>query len=527
MVQETANGAGAKDASAVERRSVLERPLVPNGTSPTVLPSYDTTAFWFASAYGDEIIPWGTSPKTRDKQLRNFVTEENIFGSALGIICQRNAAFRWVLDGPERTASRCQKALEASNLGEGWVDLIMKISMDLYTQDHGAFIEIVRETDSPDAPFIGLNHLDAAKCWHTGNIEAPVIYQDRLARLHLLKAHNVITLAEMPTPIEIMYGMQYCTLSRLLRAVQVLKSINILKYEKTSGRNSKSIELVRGITTKQMNDAIDEAQSRADSMGLTRYMKPILVGSMDPKAEIGHDTIALAGLPDDYDEETTFKQYINQIAMAFASDYQEFAPLPGGNLGTSAQSEVLHLKNRGKGPAIFMKLITEAINFRVLPQNIEFRFDEQDIEAEKAEAEVSLLRAQTRAARITSGEITVKVAQQIAQDQGDLDEEMLAMLEAEDETPDVTIDDQSSSESQIGDPNAVAAQQPLQSNPVPQPGVPGQRPPSVAPGQRALDESTLDPRGEVEDSMTALIERGFNQIRGRIESRLLAELGDE
>ena len=80
------------------------------------------------------------------------------------------------------------------------------------------------------------------------------------------------------------------------------------------------------------------------------------------------------------EEEWRRKWDIAVLALAFLVDYQEFAPLPGGNLGTSAQSQVLHMKSRGKGPGLFMKLFAHFMNFGgVLPRSVTFEWDEQDV----------------------------------------------------------------------------------------------------------------------------------------------------
>ena len=170
----------------------------------------------------------------------------------------------------------------------------------------------------------------------------------------------------------------------------------------------------------------------------------MVVGSHDPNVNVDVKTLEIAALPDNFNEETTFKHYIAQIAMAFLSDYQDFAPLPGGNLGTSAQSEILHMKSRGRGPALWMKMITHAMNQRILPSNVEFRFDEQDLEAEAAEAETAKARAEERAARIASGEINEAVARQQALEDGDLTLEQFEELEradreAAEQAPPITV----------------------------------------------------------------------------------------
>jgi len=454
----TDNGNGLASGEKAQQ-SVIDRPDPPNAKSPVV--SYDPgQTIWFVGQFADDVPAFFTRGKTRDIFLRNFITQENIFASALHIMCSRNAGFSWKLDGPPRTASRIQEILDTANEGEGWHDLIIKTSIDLYTQDDGAFWEVVRQEDREDSPVVDINHLDAQRCYHTGAPEAPVIYLDRFGRPHLLKRHNVVTFAEMPVSLEGFYGRQYSAITRLLRSMQKIRSISIRDYEKTTGRYTRAINLVKGVTSQQLKDAMADANQLADNAGLARYMGPVNVGTLDPKADVGHDTIDMAPGPEGYDEEVTFKHYINQIAMAFSSDYQEFAPLPGGGLGTGAQSEMLHLKSRGKGPGLFMKLIAHAMNFKVLPSggSVSFFWDEQDVEADKAIAEVQAIRANTRSVRISSGEITPQVARQLANDEGDLPQYLINLMGEQDLTTDIIVDDetQASRETAIQNPGEPA-----------------------------------------------------------------------
>lgn len=433
------------------RRSVIEPMPMPKPAGAPV-PSYDTSILLFLNQYADDMVPWGPQYKMRDQQLRLFILKENIFASALGIICSRNAGFSWKLDGPKRLVQTYQSVLENADRGRGWHSLIAKTTIDLSTQDNGAFWEIVRTGESPDDPVIGVNHLDAARCWHTGNELAPVIYLDRLGRFHLFRWWEVITFAEMPTPMEGLYGVQYCALSRLLRKAQTIMNDDILDYENSSGQNTRKVHLVKGVTSQQVTDAMNQARNTAMNAGYRRFMTPVVVGTIDPTADVGVETLELAEKASK-DAEQSFAHYINLIAMAFESDYQEFAPLPGSKLGTGAQSETLHLKARGKGPGTFMKLITHAMNFFVLPSVLTFTFDEMDLEAEKSEAEVKAIRAQNRATRIASGEITTEVARQEAADYGDLRPEYIALMRETDVTPDVTASDNATAESQTNTSN--------------------------------------------------------------------------
>jgi len=207
--------------------------------------------------------------------------------------------------------------------------------------------------------------------------------------------------------------------------------------------------LIKGVTTDEINDALAKKTPVLDAQGLLRYAPPLMVGSIDPKADVGHDTLEIATLPDGWDEEKTFKHYVTQIAMAFLSDYQEFAPLPGGGLGTSAQSEVLHMKTRGKGPGLFMKIVTHALNFKILPQGVEFYFDEADLEAEAQEAALRKTRAETVQIYIDSTVLDAPAGRQLLLDAGDIPQEVFDALGGTDVTPDnVNPDEEQPSTSQ-------------------------------------------------------------------------------
>ena len=383
---------------------------------------------WFhlGLAAQDGFVPWGGNTQLRDKQLRDFITEEHFFASALGIIAARNAALTWQITGDEATAEASAELINDANHGEGWESFVVELSNDLLTQDKGAFVEFVRAANSPEAAVIGINALDAQRCFLTGNPETPVIYEDRNGELHKMPWYTVVHMLEMPTsktPADggYFFRLQYSALTRVLGAAQILKSITQYRSEKVGGRFMRAIHLLSGVDAKAVQDAIARENVNADNAGAVRYMAPAMVGNVDPQATVSHETIELASLPDGFSEVEAVTTYITILAMGFLTDYQEFAPLASGNLGTSAQSEVLHQKSRGKGVGLFKKLLERLMNLRgALPANVTFEFTEDDIEADKQIADTELVRAETRKVRIESGEIDALAARQLALDSGDL-----------------------------------------------------------------------------------------------------------
>lgn len=121
------------------------------------------------------------------------------------------------------------------------------------------------------------------------------------------------------------------------------------------------------------------------------------------------------------------KWYVAKLAAAFGVDYPELAPLPGGNLGTAQQSEILNQKARSKGPALFMGMMTNLMRYVMVPRT-EFGYEQQDVQAALDRAELAVKNARERSMRLKSGEIDIDTARQLALKAGDLTEEMYNKL---------------------------------------------------------------------------------------------------
>ena len=419
---------------AIQRRSVTEEPLsLEQGPG-----AGNSFTIWMASI-ADTFTKWGTVVWKRDRELRDWWHTESILASAIYTVTSANAAFEWKLTGPPRTTERVQEILEMADMGRGWMSLIQKVSIDLYTQDNGAFFEIIRSANSPTAPIMGINHLESLRCARTGDMRFPVIYTDTKSARHKMPWYSIVLLEEFASPIEEMFNVQYSAVTRVLRMAQIMRDIAIYRGEKIGGRFAEAIHIVGGVKQADIEDVQKRMQENADNAGLAKYLTPLIIGSLDPQTSVSSVTLDMKALPEGFNLDEELQWYIAGIALGLGRDYQEFAPLPRGNLGSGAQSEVLHLKSRGKGPATFMELIEHAMNSFVLPRTVTFEFVKQDIDLEKREADVKKVRAEERAARIQSGEIDPVIARQMAQDAGDLDVRFLELIGEQDLTPDMML----------------------------------------------------------------------------------------
>lgn len=416
-----------QEARQLLRRSVFEPE--PNTVETGEGSLWGESIIWAVGAAADGIAPWGTNIKLRDRQLRGFLPTEGVIASAIGSVVVRNAGFEWKVEGPERTAEMAHMMLTNAQMGKGWADFMSRLFLALYTQDSGAFVEIIRAADSPNAPVLGIQTLDPVRCYRTQDPEIPVVYQDIKGKFHRMAWYQVVHLQEMPAAHERLAGVQYSGLTRVMSACQAWKSINTYTVEKVSGRHNKAIHVVSGVQPSSLQAALGDTQRAADERGQTRYIQPAILTTAKAEVEPKVATIDLATLPDGFDKEKEFKLYMTIVSMGLFTDFQEFAPLPSGNMGSGMQSEILHLKSRGKGPQMARKLIGQMLNHEgILPAGVKFSFDEADYEAESAFATLVNQYSDSMTKLVQVGVYDRSAAQQFLLDHGILDQETFDRL---------------------------------------------------------------------------------------------------
>jgi hypothetical protein len=294
-----------------------------------------------------------------------------------------------------------------------------KLSQDLYTQDNGAFVELIRDEGQdansrfrgPLAPVLGIAHLDSNSCIRTGRPDFPVLYTDRKGERHKLAWYQVIPFSDYPSAIEKMNGVGYSAVTRVLKMAQVMWATINYKDEKVSGRHFKQMHFVSGVSRVEIKDEMKRAQEEASNTGLINFILPSILASLDPEKPVSTATIDLAGLPDGFNFDEEMKWYISSLALGFGVDYQEFAPLPGGNIGSSQQSMILHRKGSGKGPAVLMRMLSEAFrNYGVLPRGTEMRFNDKDEQEELERQEVRTKAIEEMAIAVSRKILTPKAA---------------------------------------------------------------------------------------------------------------------
>jgi hypothetical protein len=372
----------------------------------------------------DTIPAWGTLG--RDRELDKFWRTEPLLAGAVSSMCFKLAALDYKLKGPVRKVMRAENMFRNAEFGQGWTSLVSMVTSDILTRDNGGFIELMRKRNNdPTDPVVGLAHLDSSRCVRTGDPEYPVIYEDRVHKFHKLRWFQVIPLVDLPSSQEAKNGLGFSAVSRVLSAAQFLRTVSIYKREKLSGKRIPAILFAQGVRRGAIEQALNEALEKQKQEGLSVYTKPVILASPDAGAPVDVKVVELAGLPDGYNEDTVMKWYITTLALAFGTDYTEFAPLPGGGLGSSTQTTVMSARSRGKGAGILTQLYEHNLNYYALPQAVTFEFASSDPTAEADRINLKFMRARERNLRVQSQELTPAQALELAVNDGDAPESFL------------------------------------------------------------------------------------------------------
>lgn len=376
----------------------------------------------------------------RDYALAASVRLEAMWGSAIGKAITKQAALGWVVsdtnDSDLRTR-RAQALLHLAEGGQGWVTFLSKHLRNYLTTDNGAFVEIVRASSAYGSKILGLMHLDSHRCVRTGDPERPVLYRDLRGAEHLLRSYQVLMFADMPEPSESYHGVGYCAASRAWPTIKKLAGIETYITEKVTGSRATAIQLVSGISHKQLEAALATGDAQQQANGAVLYRGVVVVPGVDPTVPPAVATIPLAEVPDGFDAKQERDNAYVIYANAIGIPVQDIQPLSGQGLGTGTQTIILDEASEGMGLAAWRKQFEHLINEFVLPDTTTFAFSTNDIRDQKAKADVQSTRATTRKVQIESGEITAAEAKQMAVDVEDVPREFLP----QDTTPGGTLQD--------------------------------------------------------------------------------------
>lgn len=365
---------------------------------------------WLDAA--DDLPGWWTP--NRDQELRKFWRREGLLASTIYNMQAMLATVGWVVEGADETlVAQARKPLDDAEFGEGLKVTIKKLAEDWFTQDNGMFLEILGPGDPAgplSGPPVGIAHLDAGRCWRSGDNEYPVWYMSqRTAKWHKLHWTRVAFAAANPSAIEQARGVGFCAVSRVAAMTNIMRDTIRYKGEKIGGRQTRAMITVSGAPKEAVALAIEEAERAADNAGRIKFSALPIIASPGAGAEIKASMLEFAGVPDGFVWQDELTMYMYVLALAFGIDARELWPTTSSG-ATKADAEVQHRKAMRKGFGDFLTTLEFMVNRWLMPEGITHTFKPKDNEEDQAQADLEQTRINAAKLMIDSGIVTVKGA---------------------------------------------------------------------------------------------------------------------
>lgn len=387
--------------------------------------------FWFPNLgnvpMGLPVRPPRYWSRERDRVLSATVHFESMWAGAVFTAISKMAALNLKFKGPSLRARHLRELMLAADDGRGWTAFVEKHLRDYLLCDNGAFIEIVRATEGAASKIVGLVHLDSYRCIRTGNRDIPVLYEDKLGRLHELRDHQVIYLSDLPNPDERWHGIGMCAATRAYDVIYTTAALENYVGEKITGRRVLSLNFINSINMRQLEGAVSSAQQEQTNRGYVSFMGAVVVPQIDPEATPQVATIQLAGLPEGWTPEVERRKAYLAYAKAIGLDPQDVDPqlLASRALGTGAQARVIDDKASGQGLASWPQQFFYLVNEYVSPNETTVAFSERDYRDQLQQEAVTTARVNNAVSMAQNGFILPEQGTQLLVDQEVLPPEFL------------------------------------------------------------------------------------------------------
>lgn len=355
------------------------------------------------SVKAGELPPVGDP--SRDIALAEFWKTEPLLAGAVYSMSAKMTALSWTVMGNKKQARYYANlyATAASMDGYDWGAFISATSQDFYTTDRGAFWETPRSGSRIYGRIAELGHIDALQCALTGNAKKPVFYLSEVTgQNRYFKPGEFIHFSSMPSPREMYFGGGFCAASRAYRAAKLLLGLHNYDEEKLANLPPEGVAAVSGLTMDEFQDALAMWRAQRESNNSLTFPQVLWLLSSQPNASVSLDFKGFSEIPESFDRSVVIEQYVNTLALVFGVDAREFWPISTSTLGTASESEIQHMKAKGKGPGEFVSIVERKLNGE-MPEGTEFAFDTQDISEDKQAAEIAKMWVEAFLPLVTGG----------------------------------------------------------------------------------------------------------------------------
>jgi hypothetical protein len=328
---------------------------------------------------------------TRDLHLAEFWKREPILAGAVYSMSAKMTALSWTVIGNAQDAKYYAQMLSraVSMDGYDWGAFISASAQDFYTTDRGTYWETPRNGNRIIGEWADVGHIDALQCAMTGNSRQPIFYlSDVTSQSRFFRPGEYIHFSSLPSAREKHFGMGFCASSRAYRAAKLLMGLHDYDEQKLSNLPPEGVAAVSGLTMDEFQDALELWRVSRQKAGSLTFPQVLWLLGSQPGSKVELDFTGFSQVPESFERSVVVEQYINTLALDFGVDAREFWPITSSSLGTASESEIQHMKAKGKGPGEFVSIVERKVNGE-MPDNVEFAFDTKDIAEDKQAADIA------------------------------------------------------------------------------------------------------------------------------------------
>lgn len=327
-----------------------------------------------------------------DHILAEFWKHEPILAGAVYTMASKMSTLSWTLVGKKGVVTEFADVLDNSISlgGRGWGKFIAATTQDYITTNRGSFWQIVRNGNHLYGKLSELAVLDSLCCALTGNPRQPVFYSSAVLGDDMwFRQGEVNHFTSLTSPREQNLGSGLCAVFRAYKSARILLGLSRYDWEKLNNLPPEGVAAVSGMSQDEFQDALSLWRAaREVNKNLTFPQVLWLLGS-NPGAQVNVDFVGFSQIPESFTRKDVIEQYVNTLALDFGVDAREFWPISSGTLGTASETEVQHMKAKGKGPGEFITSIERYLNGEMPEGEGEFAFDTQDVGEDQIAAAIA------------------------------------------------------------------------------------------------------------------------------------------
>lgn len=387
----------ATNGNAITPTTAYDESIQSRVTDTPTMKMYPQSAgFWLYLQTMDHEIPdWSYWPWWRDRHLRMIARSEAILAGTLAAFSYKIETTPHKINAKGKDLDMAEALWASAEYGKGGARMNARLIYEANTQDNGFFVEKYGAGE-PDGELLechGVAMLDSGQVMRTFDPDTPIYYTNPVTgKVHEVNYSRVYMGSQLEQPYELGRGVGFCAVSRALRAVRIMRDIQIYKDEKISGRFTRGIISGKGATTQQFEAVTRGSDHEMEAMGYTTYKGlPVLI-SVDG---VELNLLDLASLPDGFDTEKDTTLYVYALATAFGIDAREIWPATSSG-ATKADATVQHMKAQGKGFGWAFSTLEQVWDDIFLSAGLEatLEYDVQDDAADQAQAQIHQTKIQ-------------------------------------------------------------------------------------------------------------------------------------